>query len=134
MRDAFADINSGCNGFYQYELAEALRVYFIKSMLDKNKSLIGNKLVNELFDLLKSLRDSLKTMMRRIVMLQNNIIFYILIYTFFIALFWLLRLRVKRNLFYYNQIPNIQKYQKSIFYIGDYNTELGKRYMKIHII
>lgn len=66
-------------------------------------------------------------------MLQNNIIlyiFYILTYTFFIALFWLLRLRVKRNLSYYNQIPNIQKYQKSIFYIGDYNTEFEKRRVK----
>lgn len=66
-------------------------------------------------------------------MLQNNIIlyiFYILTYAFFIVLFWRLRLRVKRNLSYYDQIPNMQKYQKSIFYIGDYNTEFEKRRVK----
>lgn len=66
-------------------------------------------------------------------MLQNNTIlyiFYILIYAFSIVLFWRLRLRVKRNLSFYNQIPNIQKYQKSIFYIGDYNTEFSKRRVK----
>ena len=63
-------------------------------------------------------------------MLQYNTIFYILTYAFFIALFWLLRLRVKRNLSYYNQIPNMQKYQKSIFYIGDYETEFSKRKVK----
>lgn len=63
-------------------------------------------------------------------MLQSNTIFYILIYILFIVLFWLLRSRVKKNLFYYNQIPNMQKYQKSVFYIGDYETEFGKRRRK----
>lgn len=60
-------------------------------------------------------------------MLPINLIAYIVIYLFLVFLFGYCRLKVKRNVTYYNRIPELEKYQNSIFFIGDYDTDFRKR-------
>lgn len=54
-------------------------------------------------------------------------IIYGIIYVLFLSIFILLYRRVKNKAAYYDEIPHLEKYQNSIFYIGDYQVDFDKR-------